>query len=137
MSDLPTPDDRPGTDVVVYDGNCRICSAQVCKLPWWDCQKKLSYLSLHDPQVAERWPDLTKERLMLEMCIVDTNGNRHWGAGAVRYLTRRLRRLWWAMPLTYFPGSMILWRPAYRWVARNRYRLSGDSCDNDACQLHR
>ncbi len=49
---LPTPEERPGSDVVIYDGNCRICTAQVRKLPWWDCQKRLSYLSLHDPQVA-------------------------------------------------------------------------------------
>jgi len=45
---LPTPAERPESDVVIYDGHCRICTAQVRKLPWWDCQKKLSYLSLHD-----------------------------------------------------------------------------------------
>jgi predicted DCC family thiol-disulfide oxidoreductase YuxK len=33
---------------------------------------------------------------------------------------------------------MYLWRPLYRWIARNRYRLSGTpECENDACQLHR
>ena len=135
---LPTPHERPNADVVVYDGDCRICTAQVSKLTWWDCQQKLSYMSLHDPAVAERWPDLSRDRLMEEMCIVDTHGKRHWGASAIRYLTFRLRRLWWAMPLLYFPGSMFLWRPLYRWIARNRYRLSGtESCDDDACQLHR
>ena len=41
-------------------------------------------------------------------------------APLVRYLTRRLRRLWWAAPVLYFPGSMLLWRPLYRWIARNR-----------------
>jgi len=133
---LPSPADRPGADVVIYDGNCRICTEQVKKLPWWDCQHKLSYLSLHDPQVAERWPDLSHERLMQEMCIVDSKGRRHWGPAAIRYLTLRLRRLWWAMPALYFPGSMLLWRPLYRWVARNRYRLSGTECENGACQLH-
>ena len=135
---LPSPDQRPNADVVIFDGNCGICTAQVSKLPWWDCQKKLSYLSLHDPLVAERWPDMSSERLMQEMCIVNAKGYEHWGAYALRYLTRRLRRLWWLMPLLYFPGSMILWRPLYRWVARNRYWLSGSSdCETDACKLHR
>jgi predicted DCC family thiol-disulfide oxidoreductase YuxK len=69
--------------------------------------------------------------------IIDRDGNRHWGAYAVRYLTRRLRRLWWALPLAYFPGSMLLWRPLYRWIARNRYRLSGAKCDEGTCELHR
>ncbi len=137
VTPLPCPDDRPGADVVVYDGQCGICTSQIRKLPWWDCQKKLAYVSLHDPQVAQRWPDLSAERLMREMCIVDAEGQRHWGADAVRYLTRRLRRLWWAAPLMFLPGSMLLWRPLYRWIARNRYRLSGRLCESDTCQLHR
>jgi len=24
----------------------------------------------------------------------------------------------------------------YRWIAKNRYRLSASSCDTGACQLH-
>jgi predicted DCC family thiol-disulfide oxidoreductase YuxK len=135
---LPTPDDRPESDVVIYDGQCRICTTQVRKIPWWDCQGKLSYLSLHDPEVQHRFPDLTHERMMKEMVIVDRDGNRHWGPEAIRYLSRRLRRLWWAAPFLYFPGSMFLWRPLYRWIARNRYRLSGGpACDEGTCSLHR
>jgi predicted DCC family thiol-disulfide oxidoreductase YuxK len=135
---LPTPAERPGADVVIYDGRCRICTAQIRRLPWWDCQRKLSYLSLHDPEVARRWPDLSFDRMMQEMVIVDRYGNRHWGPEAIRYLSRRLRRLWWASPFLYFPGSMFLWRPLYRFVARNRYRLSGGpACDEGTCELHR
>jgi len=135
---LPSPDERPDADVVFYDGNCGMCTAQINRLPWWDCQDKLAYLSLHDPLVAQRWPDLPHDRLMQEMCIVDSQGRRHWGPTAPRYLSLRLRRLWWLVPLLYFPGGMLLWRPLYRWIARNRYRLSGSAaCQNDACQLHR
>lgn len=133
---LPTPDQRPDADVVIYDGACGICTAQVRKLPWWDCQGKLAYLSLHDAEVARRWPDLSHDRLMEEMLIVDRRGRRHWGPAAIRYLTVRLRRLWWAAPLAWLPGSMLLWRPLYRWIARNRYRLSGAACDDGACKLH-
>jgi predicted DCC family thiol-disulfide oxidoreductase YuxK len=70
------------------------------------------------------------------MCIVDAQGRRHWGPYALRYLTQRLRRLWWAAPVLYFPGSMWVWKPLYRWIARNRYRLSGTSCEDDACAIH-
>jgi predicted DCC family thiol-disulfide oxidoreductase YuxK len=135
---LPTPNDRPNADIVIYDGNCRICTAQVRKLPWWDCQGRLAYLSLHDPEVARRWPDLSHDRLMREMVIIDQYGNRHWGPEAIRHLTRRLRRLVWAAPFLYFPGAMHLLRPAYRWIARNRYRLSGGAaCDEGTCAMHR
>ena len=136
--ELPTPAERPGADVVIYDGHCRICTSQVHKLPGWDREGKLAYLSLHDPEVKRRWPDLSHERMMQEMVIVDRHGNRHWGPEAIRYLSRRLRRLVWAAPFLYFPGSMYLWRPLYRWIARNRYRLSGEApCDEGTCSLHR
>ena len=49
---LPTPADRPEADVVIYDGNCGICTAQVRKLPWWDCQNKLSYFRC----TTRKWP---------------------------------------------------------------------------------
>ena len=133
---LPSPAERPDADVVFYDGHCGICTAGVKRLLWWDCQQRLAYLSIHDPEVQRRWPDLSHERLMQEMAIVDRDGNRYWGPEALRYLTRRLRRLWWAAPLAYFPGGMLLWRPLYRFVARNRYRFSKRSCDSGTCSLH-
>ena len=143
---LPCPADYPHADVVLYDGNCRICRSQVGKLPWWDGGNRLAYLSLHDSEVARRWPEMAPERplyqrLMQEMCIVENRGPEqsqifHWGPAAIRYLTRRLRRLWWAAPLLYFPGSMLLWKPLYRLIAKNRYRLSGaGACEDGACQL--
>jgi predicted DCC family thiol-disulfide oxidoreductase YuxK len=134
---LPTPDQRPDSDVVIYDGHCKMCTAQVRGLLFWDCQHHLSYLSLHDPLVAQRYPDLTHERLMSEMVIVDQQGRRHGGAEAVRHLTLRLRRLWWAAPFLWFPGSLPLWRWLYRLIARNRYRFGKlDECDGGTCQLH-
>ena len=132
---LPCPDERPLADVVLYDGDCRICRSQVERLSWWDPDGRLAYLSLHDSEVARRWPGMAPERplfqrLMREMCIVENRGLEqpevfHWGPAAIRHLTSRLRRLWWAAPLLYFPGSMLLWKPLYRLIARNRYRLSG------------
>ena len=102
---LPTPAERPDSDVVIYDGHCRICTAQVRKLPWWDCQKKLSYLSLHDPEVARRWPDLSHDRMMQEMVIVDHNGNRHWGAEAIRYLIAPAATLVVGIAVSALPGQ--------------------------------
>ena len=136
-SPLPSPDERPGSDVVIYDGHCRICTRQVSRLPWWDCRKRLSYLSLHDPRVAERYPDLTHEMLMRDMYIVDHTGRRHRGAEAFRYLTLRLRRLWWLAPLLHIPFSLPLWQWLYRQFADRRYLFGRtEECTDDACSLH-
>ncbi len=132
----PGPDERPGGDVIVYDGHCNFCRAQMRRLEWWDCQGKLAYLSMHDPEVARRWPDLSQERLQQEMCLIDQQGHRHWGADAFRVLTRRLRRLWWLAPLMHLPGIMLLARSAYGWVSRNRYLIAGRAdCESGSCEL--
>jgi predicted DCC family thiol-disulfide oxidoreductase YuxK len=134
---LPSPAERPDADVVIYDGNCRMCTAQVRKLAWWDCQGKLSYLSLHDPEAARRYPDLTHEMLMEQMYVVDRQGNRYGGAAAFRYLSRRLRRLWWLAPLLNIPGSLPLWQWMYRQVAKRRYRFGKtNECDDETCRIH-
>lgn len=135
---LPSPDQRPEADVVIYDGRCRICTSQVRRLAKFDRGGRLAYLSLHDPLVAARYPDLNYEQLMEQMYVVDGQGRRHGGAAAVRYLTRRLPRLWWAAPVLNFPGTMPLWSFLYRQIAKRRYKLSGgEACDEDGtCSLH-
>lgn len=124
--------------VVLYDGHCRFCQAQIARLKKWDGGNRLQAISLHDPVVQERWPDISPERLMEEMCVVGTDGGRYWGPEAFRYLSRHLPSLWWLAPLMHIPGSMYLWRPLYRLVARNRYRLFGkaEECEEGTCSLH-
>lgn len=139
---LPSPADRPHADVVLYDGQCVFCRQGMERLQWWDCQAKLAYLSIHDPQVAQLWPDVSHDRLLEEMCLIEggkQQGRRHWGADAVKVFTRRLRRLWWLMPVMHFPGMMLIARPVYRWVARNRYLIAGkrEDCDSGSCSIHR
>jgi predicted DCC family thiol-disulfide oxidoreductase YuxK len=138
-SDFPSPDVRPRADVVVYDGQCGMCRSQMERLKRWDRGGRLAYISLHDPRVAERWPDLSHGRLLQEMAVVDREGGRHWGPDAIRYLTRRVPQLWWLAPLLHVPGSMLVWRPLYRWIARHRYWFGGKvhECETGACQLHR
>jgi predicted DCC family thiol-disulfide oxidoreductase YuxK len=134
---LPSPEERPGGDVVIYDGNCRICTHQVARLPWWDCQGKLAYLSLHDPEVARRYPDLTHEMLMRDMYVVDRSGRRHRGAAALRYLSRRLRRLWWLAPVLHVPFSLPVWQWMYRQIADRRYRWGKvEECGEEGCAVH-
>lgn len=134
---LPDPDSLSDADVVIYDGQCNFCRAQVAHLRRLDVGgQRLAYLSLHDARIAERYPDLTEQQLMEQMYVVDRQGRRHGGADAVRYLSRRLPMLWIVAPILHLPGTARLWRWLYRQVAKRRYKLAGRSCENDACSIH-
>lgn len=138
MKELPDPDDSPGSDVVIFDGQCRFCQGQVRNLRRLDWEgKRLSFLSLHDPRVAQRYPSLSHDVLMSQMFVVRPDGSMYGGGDAVRYLSRRLPTLWWAMPILHLPGTAALWRWAYHQVAARRYRIAGKTaCDQDACAVH-
>ncbi len=137
IPDLPSPHDAPQADVVIFDGQCRFCRGQVERLHRWDGKQRLAFLSLHDPLVEERYPDLTHEQLMDQMYVIDAEHRRHGGAEAARYLTRRLPRLWILAPLMHIPGSLPLWRWCYKQVAKRRYRWGKiDDCDGGTCEVH-
>ncbi|QDT67552.1 hypothetical protein MalM25_04520 [Planctomycetes bacterium MalM25] len=143
---LPSPAERPDADVVLYDGRCNFCCARVEQVRWlegpllWKSGERLAYLSLHDPAVAADYPDAPHERLLEAMCVVEKKtGRHHWGAEAVRYLSRRLPRLWWLAPVMHLPGIMLVARPVYAWVSRNRYLIGGkvEECEDGACSVSR
>ena len=134
---LPDPDALSDADVVINDGHCNFCRAQVNNLRRLDVGSgRLAFISLHDPRVTDRYPDLTHQQMMDQMYVVDNNGRRHGGADAVRYLSRRLPLLWLAAPILHLPGTANLWRWLYRQVAKRRYKLAGKSCENDVCSVH-
>lgn len=137
VAELPRPEARPQADVVIFDGDCRICTRQINQLARWDRGGRLAYLSLHEPEVGRRYPDLTHEQMMAQMYVVDRLGTRHGGADALRYLSRRLPTLWWLAPLLNLPGSRPLWHWLYRQIADRRYRWGRTSdCTDGACTVH-
>ena len=134
---LPAPSENPSSEIVIYDGHCRFCTAQVRRLARWDKRHRLSFLSLHDAEVLQRWPELSHDQLMAEMYLITPTGQTHSGASAIKYLSTKLARLWPLAPLLHIPYSLPIWRSLYKIVAKYRYRLAGSSaCDGDTCQIH-
>lgn len=125
---------KPAHDTVLYDGQCRFCQARVANLRRLDRGRRLEFLSLHDDRVARDFPEISRERLLEEMFVVDTAGHARSGATAVRYLSRRLPILWPLAPLLHVPGSLPVWNWLYRLVARNRMRLGG-TCAEGTCRV--
>lgn len=124
---LPTPQQCPQADVVIYDGACPLCRGTSRWLGRLDGQCRLAFLSLEERQTAQRFADLSRQELCQSVYVVEPNGRRHRGAEAVRYLVRRLPALWPLAPIFYFPGSLPLWRALYRWISHHRYGLRGKS----------
>ena len=135
--DLPRPTDWPHAAVLIFDGHCQFCQAQVRRIAGWDHRHRLAFLSLHDPEVYERYPDLSHETLMQAMVIVDPQGRRHVGAAAARYLSQVIPRMWPLAPLLHLPGSLPLWQWMYRQVAERRYRWNqAEACADGSCSVH-
>jgi predicted DCC family thiol-disulfide oxidoreductase YuxK len=134
---LAAPRDRANADVVIYDGQCRFCTAQVFTIARLDIAKRLAFLSLHDPLVQTLYPGLTFADLMQRMYVVTRDGRRFGGAEAVRYLSRRLALLWWLAPLIHFPGSRPVWAWIYLQIARRRYWFGRVDCADGTCSLPR
>ncbi len=133
---LRDPDEAPTAAVVIWDGQCNFCRAQVERLRHFDSKERLSYLSLHDIRVSARYPELSFEQLMAQLWVVTPDRRMFGGADAFRYLSRYLPRLWWLAPIMHIPFAMPLWRYLYRIIAERRYRIAGKNCDGGTCQLH-
>ena len=148
LTELKSPQDLPDADVVIFDGNCRFCIAQVTRLAKWDGRDRLCYVSLHSTFVTETYPQLTRDELMSQMYVVQRkSGSAYGGASAIRYLSGRLPRLWMVFPLLHIPFSLPLWQWFYNQIAKRRYRIAGGpeggsqskdpgGCDEDSCKTH-
>lgn len=136
LSSLPGLRERPHAEVVVYDGHCRFCIAQMSILTKIDLTRKLAFLSLHDPLCDLILPDVPFEQRMKAIIVIDQKCKRHAGAAAIRHLSAVLPLLWPAAPLLHLPGSEPLWRWLYDRIAQSRYRFGRVQCQDGTCHLH-
>jgi len=133
---LPSPAERPQADVVIYDGECKFCTASVHKLRRFDKRGRLAFISLHDPEVQRRWPELSYDDLMAYLYVCTPDGRKFRGAEAFKYLSTKLPALCWMAPVLHIPGLMPLYQILYRAFAKRRYRFGRiESCENGTCKL--
>jgi predicted DCC family thiol-disulfide oxidoreductase YuxK len=125
-----------GKSVVLYDGHCNFCKAQVSNLRRFDLFHRLQFVSLHEPFVSKIYPDLSYDQLMEQMWVVAPNGKRYAGAYSLRYLSRLLPMLWPLAPMMHIPGLMPLWSYLYKAVAKRRYQIAGRDCSEGTCSIH-
>lgn len=120
--------------VVVYDGECPFCLAQIARIQRKDRRRLFEYVARQAPGLTDRFPALAQGDFNTGMRLVMPSGAIHVGADAVYEIARRLpfwRRAAWLyrVPVLH---AMLVW--AYGWVAAHRGSL-GHGCRDDACKV--
>jgi predicted DCC family thiol-disulfide oxidoreductase YuxK len=115
--------------VVVYDGDCNVCTRLAESLRRWDTQSTFEIVSSQAPGLAERFPWIPPGAYRESLQLVDASGRTWQGASAVERILDLLPRGAWIAWSFSLPFARPLAERAYRWFARNRYRLGcGEHC---------
>lgn len=115
--------------VLIFDGECSFCQAQVPRLHRFAPDLAIDTESYHTPGVLEKYPTLSRQQCDEAMQLVDPHGEIHSGADAVVYLLRHSSRWRWLAWVTWIPGVKLIMRWGYARIARRRYKLS-KQCDS-------
>lgn len=119
--------------LVLYDGECPFCAAQVRWLGRLDWFHRLEPVPLSDSRAREAAPQLSRDELMEAIHCVAPGGRVERGARALRFLGLRLPLLAPLAAALWIPGLIGLAEAAYRQVSRNRYLLSRFFGCRDSC----
>lgn len=116
------PDDKP---IIIFDGECVMCSANAQFVMRRDKAKRFRLLAAQSPLGAALYRHYSLNPRDYQTFIVIRDGFPLFRAKAALYVMDQLGApwSWFGLPLRALPWS---WRNAlYAWVARNRYRWFG------------
>ena len=127
--------ERHATNVVLYDGECSLCTFQMRVVTWLDWFNTVSLVPIADPRAQAIAPRLTPSELREAIHCVAKDGKVSRGARCLRFIGIR-------MPLA-VPFALLLWVPGviyiaeifYRWISRHRYILSRVFGCKEACAI--
>ena len=118
--------------VVVYDGDCGICTRLAGRLKEWDARATFDVVPSQAPGVQARFPWIPPRAYRESLQLVDRSGRTWQGAAAIERMLDLLPRGRWIAWDFSLPFARPLAERLYRWFARNRYQLG---C-GDHCQYH-
>lgn len=113
-----------GRAVVIYDGTCGLCQGSVGWVSRRARPDAFEFLPCQAPERHARYPAIAEATCMEAIQLVLPDGRVLGGADALPEILRRLRGWRWAAALFRLPGAGLVAPLAYRWIARNRYRIS-------------
>ncbi len=127
ISGTGSVEQRERAPVVLFDGSCRFCSAQANRLARM-ARGRIVLRSFRERGALDGIAGLDPAECEREMKLVEPSGRVYGGAEAVVRALRAGRPVLGRLAAAYyFPGFRSLCDLAYRWIARNRFRLSRHS----------
>lgn len=140
----PTPDEPTCEDVtdqqplkVFYDGQCPICRREIRWVQSRDHHNRIEAIDIESPNFDASAYHLDQQDLRGRIHAICPNGQVVTGVEVFRQIYAKLG-MSWLIQWTRLPGARQASDAAYRWFARNRYRLTGrkqPSCDENACHF--
>lgn len=120
----PATPETGGTNIVLFDDHCPLCTFQSRLLTWLDWFNVLSLVPLSHPRAAELAPQLSRADLLEAIHCISTDGTIYRGARALRYVGMRMPLLVPMALFLWFPGVIWIAERVYQFVSRNRHVLS-------------
>lgn len=128
----------------LYDGNCVICRSTCETLRALDWLKRIEFVDLHKADdMRERFADVSRERLLSEIHVLDAEGRLYAGFAGTRRLLKEMPLGFPLWLLLHLPGCDALGQRTYRFIARRRYRINRmlgvelPDCADDSCKMLR
>ena len=116
--------------IIFFDGVCAMCNAFVNFALRIDRRKQFYFAPLQGTTARELLPPLSDDPREWSMIYLDESG-MHDQLDASLEVYRRLGGIWWVLSMMrYIPRGIRT--PAYRVLARNRYRWFGKK---EACRI--
>ena len=117
------------TYVVIYDGDCKVCTRLAGTLRRWDTRATFDVVPSQAPGVAARFPWIPPHAYRESLQLVASSGRTWQGASAIEQILGLLPRGKWIGWIFSLPFARPLAERFYRWFARNRYQLGcGTHC---------
>ncbi len=120
---------------ILYDAQCNLCTGARRLFELIGAADRSTFVDIHDSTAMARFPQVSRDRALGQMHLVDEIGNVFGGYDAV---VEGLGRAPGFAPLHALLSTRLmqrLGRRAYAWIARNRYRLFGRNACGGTCAL--
>ncbi|MDL4842572.1 thiol-disulfide oxidoreductase DCC family protein [Aquibacillus rhizosphaerae] len=124
--------DKP---IILFDEQCYLCRQSkriISKIDWFN---QFKWLSLQQYERNQQLTSVQKDAIKSEMHLIKKNGEVLVGFFAIRYILLHCPLTALAGLVSYVPKSDVIGNPMYRLVARNRYQLFKNKCDNGVCRI--